>query len=54
MSRSASSNQAAANVSTKPAPNQAKPPQPVTKRDALDVDRADAEGMAQPQGKPPH
>jgi hypothetical protein len=38
---------------TKPAPNQAKPPKPTTQRDKLDVERADAEGMAQPQGKKP-
>lgn len=38
---------------TKPAPNKAKPPKPTTKRDKLDVERADSEGMAQPQGKKP-
>ena len=29
-----------------------KPPRPVKKRDAADVDRAEGEGMAQPQGLP--
>ena len=38
---------------TKPAPNKAKPPRPVKKRDVEDIERADAEGMAQPQGVPP-
>lgn len=38
---------------SKPASNQAKPPKPTTQRDKLDVERADAEGMAQPQGKKP-
>ena len=37
----------------KPAPNKATPPRPVTKRDTQDVERADSEGMAQPQGKNP-
>jgi hypothetical protein len=41
----------AVKAATKPAPNKAQPPKPVAKRDSLDVDRADAEGMAQPQGK---
>ena len=36
-----------------PAPNKAKPPRPVKKRDVQDIDRADSEGMAQPQGLPP-
>ena len=30
-----------------------KPPRPVKKQDAADVDRADSEGMAQPQHTPP-
>ncbi len=30
-----------------------KPPRPVKKQDATDLDRADSEGMAQPQGKRP-
>ena len=30
-----------------------KPPRPVKKQDAADVDRAESEGMAQPQGLPP-
>ena len=38
---------------TKPAANKAKPPKPTTKRDKMDVERADSEGMAQPQGKKP-
>jgi hypothetical protein len=37
----------------KPAPNKAQPPRPANKRDVQDIDRADAEGMAQPQGVPP-
>jgi hypothetical protein len=37
----------------KPAANKAKPPRPVKKRDVQDIDRADSEGMAQPQGVPP-
>lgn len=37
----------------KPAPNKAKPPRPTKKRDASDIDRADSEGMAQPQGMAP-
>ena len=40
-------------VSKKPAPNKAKPPRPVKKQDVEDIDRADSEGMAQPQGLPP-
>jgi len=35
---------------TKPAPNKARPPRPTKKWDAADIDRADSEGMAQPQG----
>ena len=31
----------------------AKPPRPVNKKDAADLDRADSEGMGQPQGTPP-
>lgn len=53
MTRSAPFKKADHKVAAKPAPNKARPPQPVTKRDTQDVDRADAEGMAQPQGKPP-
>ena len=34
----------------KPAPNKAKPPRPVKKQDVEDIERADSEGMAQPQG----
>ena len=37
----------------KPAANKAKPPRPVKKRDVQDIDRADSEGMGQPQGLPP-
>ena len=37
----------------KPAANKAKPPRPVKKRDDQDIDRADSEGMGQPQGLPP-
>ena len=37
----------------KPAANKAKPPRPVKKRDVEDIDRADSEGMGQPQGMPP-
>jgi hypothetical protein len=37
----------------KPAPNKAKPPRPTKKRDVADIERADDEGMAQPQGLPP-
>jgi hypothetical protein len=37
----------------KPAANKAKPPRPVKKQDVADIDRADSEGMAQPQGLPP-
>ena len=37
----------------KPAANKAKPPRPVKKRDVQDIERADSEGMAQPQGLPP-
>jgi hypothetical protein len=37
----------------KPADNKAKPPRPAKKRDVQDIDRADSEGMAQPQGVPP-
>src|SRR5687768_15525523 len=35
---------------TKPAPNKAKPPRPVKKQDVEDIEQADSEGMAQPQG----
>ena len=38
---------------TKPAANKAKPPRPVKKQDVKDIEQADAEGMAQPQGAPP-
>ena len=34
----------------KPAPNKANPPRPTKKQDVKDIDRADSEGMAQPQG----
>ncbi|HEY2892910.1 MAG TPA: hypothetical protein VGJ16_01810, partial [Pirellulales bacterium] len=34
----------------KPAPNKAKPARPAKKRDVADIERADSEGMAQPQG----
>ncbi|MEX2142401.1 MAG: hypothetical protein WD894_24245 [Pirellulales bacterium] len=34
-------------------PPQKKLPRPVKKRDAADVDRAESEGMAQPQGMRP-
>ena len=37
----------------KPAPNKAKPPRPKKKQDVDDIDRADSEGMAQPQGLVP-
>ena len=37
----------------KPAPNKSKPPRPAKKRDVQDIERADSEGMAQPQGLPP-
>lgn len=37
----------------KPAANKAKPPRPVKKQDVEDIEQADAEGMAQPQGVPP-
>ena len=37
----------------KPAPNKAKPPRPKKKLDVQDVERADSEGMAQPQGIKP-
>lgn len=40
-------------AAVKPAPNKAKPPRPVKKRDVQDIDRADSEGMAQPQGMAP-
>ncbi len=36
----------------KPAANKAQPPKPAKKRDEKDIDRADSEGMAQPQGRP--
>lgn len=35
----------------KPAPNKARPPRPTKKRDVADIERADDEGMAQPQGQ---
>ena len=35
---------------TKPAANKAKPPRPQKKQDVKDIERADSEGMAQPQG----
>ncbi|MEO8499043.1 MAG: hypothetical protein ABI614_28600 [Planctomycetota bacterium] len=35
---------------TKPAANKAKPPKPAKKQDVKDIDQADSEGMAQPQG----
>jgi len=38
---------------TKPAANKAKPPKPVKKQDVKDIDRADDEGMGQPQGISP-
>ena len=34
----------------KPSANKAKPPRPAKKQDVTDIDRADSEGMAQPQG----
>jgi hypothetical protein len=37
----------------KPAPNRAKPPRPKKKQDVQDIERADSEGMAQPQGIKP-
>ena len=37
----------------KPAANKAKPPRPKKKQDVTDIDRADSEGMGQPQGTPP-
>lgn len=37
----------------KPAPNKAKPPKPRKKQDVIDIERADSEGMAQPQGLSP-
>ena len=40
-------------VPTKPAANKAKPPRPVKKQDVKDIERADSEGMGQPQGMPP-
>ncbi len=36
----------------KPAPNKAKPPRPKRRQDVADIDRADSEGMAQPQAEP--
>jgi len=38
---------------TKPAANKAKPPRPAKRQDAKDIDRADSEGMGQPQGVTP-
>lgn len=37
----------------KPAANKARPPRPAKKRDVQDIERADSEGMAQPQGVSP-
>jgi hypothetical protein len=37
---------------TKPAPNQARPSRPKKAQDVQDIERADSEGMAQPQGLP--
>src|SRR5688572_27363891 len=37
----------------KPAANKARPPRPVKKQDVQDIEQADSEGMAQPQGVPP-
>jgi hypothetical protein len=37
----------------KPAANKARPPRPKKKQDVADIERADSEGMAQPQGDPP-
>lgn len=34
----------------KPAANKARPPRPTNKLDVKDIERADSEGMAQPQG----
>jgi hypothetical protein len=42
----------ATDLSKKPAPNKAKPPRPAKKQDVVDIEQADAEGMAQPQGLP--
>src|SRR5687768_3055385 len=42
-----------AEPATKPAPNKARPPRPVKTQDAEDIEQADSEGMAQPQGLPP-
>jgi hypothetical protein len=42
-----------AEPATKPAPNKAKPPRPAKKQDVADIEQADAEGMAQPQGVEP-
>ena len=42
-----------AEPATNPAPNRAKPRRPAKKRDVQDIDRADDEGMAQPQGLEP-
>lgn len=41
------------NAETKAKKPAKKPPRPKNKQDAADVDRASAEGMAQPQGKNP-
>jgi len=37
----------------KPAPNKARTLRPVKKQDVEDIEQADSEGMAQPQGLPP-
>ena len=42
-----------ASKSVKPAPNKAKPPKPKKTKVVQDIERADSEGMAQPQGLPP-
>jgi hypothetical protein len=39
-------------AATKPAPNQARPSRPKKAQDVQDIERADSEGMAQPQGLP--
>jgi hypothetical protein len=41
-----------AELTKKPAPNKARPPCPKKKQDVADIERADSEGMAQPQGQP--
>ncbi len=42
-----------AETKKKPAPNKARPPKPKKKQDVQDIERADGEGMAQPQGRKP-